>query len=103
MASGDLLACWYSGKTEAGPDAVILCAHSGDQGANWAPPKQVSTPHERALGAPRPAKSVGNVVLATDAAERVVMISGEIQSRPWLGVEVCRTWRCGRIDFRISV
>jgi predicted neuraminidase len=103
LASGDLLACWYSGKTEAGPDAVILCARSRDQGANWAPPTRVSRPHERAAGAPRPAKSVGNVVLAADPAGRVVMVSGEIQSRRWLGVEVCRTWRCGRIDFRISV
>jgi hypothetical protein len=97
-----LLACWYSGRSEAGPDAVILCARSHDLGDHWAAPMTVSIPHERALGGGAPAKSVGNVVLAKDATGRLVMVAGEIQSRRVLGFETCRTWRCGRIDFRVS-
>ena len=97
-----LLACWYSGRSEAGPDVVILCARSRDRGDHWTPPWTVSTLHAQALTAPRPAKSVGNVALARDAGGRLVMIVGEIQSRRLAGVETCRTWRCGRIDFRIS-
>ena len=102
LGGRDLLACWYSGRSEAGPDAVILCARSHDLGDDWASPVRVSTPHERAVGASAPAKSVGNVVLARDASGRLVMVAGEIQSRRVLGMETCRTWRCGRIDFRIS-
>ncbi|THD58651.1 exo-alpha-sialidase [Phenylobacterium sp.] len=97
-----LLACWYSGRSEAGPDARILCARSGDAGRTWAEPQAVSTPRETALGAPAPAKSVGNVVLARDAGGRLAMISGEVQSRRIAGLETCKSWRCGRIDFRVS-
>jgi predicted neuraminidase len=96
-----LLACWYSGRTEAGRDAVILCARSPDGGESWSPPQRVSTPGATDLGGRRPAKSVGNVVLAKDSAGRLVMISGEVQSRPVLGIETCRSWRCGRIAFRV--
>jgi hypothetical protein len=102
LPGGDLLACWYSGRSEAGPDAVILCARGGDQGARWSDPAPVSAPGAQALTAPAPAKSVGNVVLARAGPGRIVMISGEIQSRRVLGVETCRTWRCGRVDFRLS-
>ncbi len=102
LSDDNLLACWYSGRSEAGPDVVILCARSTDAGAHWAVPRQVSTPGARAAGAPRPAKSVGNVALARDDAGRIVMIVGEIQSRRMAGIETCRTWRCGRIDFRVS-
>ena len=102
LGGGRLLACWYSGRTEGGPDAVILCSRSDDGGADWAAPWVISKPHERAAGAARPAKSVGNVALARDGAGRLVMISGEIQSRRVAGLETCGGWRCGRIDFRIS-
>jgi hypothetical protein len=97
-----LLACWYSGRSEAGRDAVIACARSDDGGARWAGPQVVSQPRQRALLAGAPAKSVGNVVLARDASGRLVMFSGEVQSRRRLGIETCRSWRCGRIDFRLS-
>ena len=102
LADGDLLACWYSGGAEAAPDVVILCARGAEGGDRWTAPWPVSTPRMRALGAPRRAKSAGNVALARDAAGRLVMIVGEIQSRRLAGLETCRTWRCGRIDFRIS-
>jgi hypothetical protein len=102
LGASGLLACWYSGRSEAGPDAVILCARSRDAGAAWSAPEPVSIPHQRDLAAAAPAKSVGNVVLARDANGRLEMIAGEIQSRRIAGVETCRTWRCGRIDFRIS-
>ena len=102
LGSDALLACWYSGRSEAGPDARILCARSGDAGQSWARPQAASTPHETALGAPAPAKSVGNVALARDADGRLVMISGEVQSRRIAGLETCKSWRCGRIDFRVS-
>jgi predicted neuraminidase len=102
LGNGDLLACWYSGRSEAGPDVVVLCSRGAQDGSRWSAPWTVSPPHERAAGAPRPAKSAGNVALARDAAGRLVMIVGEIQSRRWAGVETCPTWRCGRIDFRIS-
>ena len=98
-----LLACCYSGASEAGPDVVILCSRSQDGGVAWSVPAAASRPQQTALGAPRPAKSVGNVVLARDRAGRLIMITSEIQSRQIAGVEVCRTWRCGRIDFRISL
>lgn len=102
LGGGRVLACWYSGRSEGGPDAVILCARSDDDGASWAAPNTISRPGERAAGAPQPAKSVGNVALARDGRGRIVMIVGEIQSRRVLGFETCRNWRCGRIDFRIS-
>jgi hypothetical protein len=102
LGEGRLLACWYSGRTEGGPDAVILCSRSVDRGVNWAQPRAVSVPGAQAAGVRAPARSVGNVALARDEAGRVVMISGEIQSRRFAGLETCRTWRCGRIDFRIS-
>lgn len=102
LGRGRLLACWYSGRSEGGRDAAILCARSSDDGGSWASPSPVSHPGARAAGAPRPAKSVGNVALARGGRGRIVMISGEIQSRRVLGVETCRTWRCGRIDFRVS-
>jgi BNR repeat-like domain len=97
-----LLACWYSGRSEAGPDARILCSRSPDGGVRWDAPQAASTPHETALGAPAPGKSVGNVVLTRDTRGRIVMIAGEVQSRRIAGVETCKSWRCGRIDFRIS-
>ena len=102
LGEGRLVACWYSGRSEGGSDAVILCSRSRDGGDGWTPPEPVSRPGERAGGAARPAKSVGNVALARDARGRVVMIVGEIQSRRIAGVETCRNWRCGRIDFRVS-
>ena len=102
LGGESLLACWYSGRSEAGPEVVILCSRGRDLGAYWSSPWTISTPHEQALTATHPAKSLGNVALARDAGGRVVMIVGEIQSRRLAGVETCRTWRCGRIDFRIS-
>jgi len=102
LAGGDLLACWYSGRSEAGPDVVILCARGAGDGERWSQPWAISRPHERAAGGPRRAKSSGNVVLARDSGGRLVMIVGEIQGRRLAGIETCRTWRCGRIDFRVS-
>jgi hypothetical protein len=103
LAAPRLLACWYSGRSEAGADAVIVCTRSADAGATWSPPVTVSRPGERDLGGARPAKSVGNVVLTRDRTGRVVMIAGEVQSRRVMGLESCRSWRCGRISFRISI
>ncbi len=97
-----LLACWWSGASEAGRDVAILCSRSDDAGRDWSPAAPASTPGTRAAGAGAPAPSVGNVVLARDATGRVVMISGEVQSRRLLGLETCRSWRCGRVDFRVS-
>lgn len=102
LGGPNLLVCWYSGRTEAGRDAVILCSRSGDGGETWPAPVAVSTPQQRALGAAEAAKSVGNVALVRDGAGRLMMISGEVQSRKVLGLETCRNWRCGRTDFRIS-
>jgi hypothetical protein len=98
-----LLACWYSGRSEAGPDVVIVCSRSADLGVTWSAPARASRPHERDLGGGAPAKSAGNVALARAAQGRLVMIAGEIQSRRIAGIETCRTWRCGRINFRISL
>ena len=39
LGDGVLLACWYSGRSEAGPDARILCARSRDGGVRWDPPR----------------------------------------------------------------
>jgi hypothetical protein len=86
-----LLACWYSGRSEAGPDAVIICTRSADNGESWSASAAVSRPGERDLGGARPAKSVGNVVLARDRTGRVVVITGEAQSRRVLGLETCRS------------
>lgn len=102
LRGGAVLACWYSGSHEAARDVVIVCSRSGDGGTSWSGPQAISRPGAKAAGAAAPAKSVGNVVLARDRNERLVMLSGEIQSRRRLGVETCRSWRCGRIDFRIS-
>jgi predicted neuraminidase len=71
LGNGDLLACWYSGRSEAGPDVVVLCSRGAQDGSRWSAPWTVSPPHERAAGAPRPAKSAGNVALARDAAGRL--------------------------------
>jgi hypothetical protein len=60
-------------------------------------------PGERAIGAARPNKSLGNVTLTVTAKGRVWMIYGVVQSRRWplLG-ETCTNWACGRIDARAS-
>jgi hypothetical protein len=104
LPSGQLLACWYSGSTEANPDVVILCAVSGDAGKTWSAPRQVARPGEQALGAAAPNKSLGNVALYEDTAARLWMIHGVIQrwTVPILG-NICNSWYCGRVDARVSL
>jgi len=101
LDGAQLLVCWYSGASEAGRDVAIVCARSDRHGA-WSAPRRVSRPGERDLGGARAAKSVGNVALARDRTGRLVMIQGEVQSRRVAGLETCRSWRCGRIAFRVS-
>ena len=107
LPSGELLLCWYSGSSEAGPDARILCSRSADRGANWAAPWVAVGPGDRAAGAREANKSLGNVVLFADKGarqgDRVWMVHGVIQRWrvPVLG-DLCRNWRCGRVDARLS-
>jgi hypothetical protein len=103
LRSGALLACWYSGASEAGPDSAIVCARSERAEAAWSRTWRVSTPGERDRLGARPAKSVGNVALAREPGGRLVMIQGEVESRRVAGVETCKGWPCGRIAFRVSL
>jgi predicted neuraminidase len=103
LPGGALLACWYSGASEAGVDAAIVCARSNSPAAAWSRAWRVSSPGERDRLGARPAKSVGNVALARAPGGRLVMIQGEVESRRVAGVETCRSWRCGRIAFRVSL
>jgi predicted neuraminidase len=101
--SGEILTCWYSGTTEANPDAVILCSRSADSGLTWSSPWTVVERGERATGASEPNKSVGNVSLFHDVLGRLWMIYGVIQrwDLPLFG-NVCRTWLCSRVDAKVS-
>lgn len=99
----DLIACWYSGTTEANPDAQILCSRSHDQGANWTPPSVVVAAGERAAGIKAKNKSVGNVTLFVDARSRLWMIYATIRARPFAGIgNLCMGWRCGRVEAKLS-
>jgi hypothetical protein len=95
LRSGDLLACWYSGPAEADPDVAILCAEG--RGAAWAAPR-VAAPARFAPDI----KSLGNVALARDRSGRLVMIFGVVRSRRAFGVQLCRSWACGRIEASVS-
>jgi len=104
LPSGRLLACWYSGTTEAGEDTSILCSDSMDGGATWEIPTRAAEPGERAIGAVEANKSLGNVALYLDTAGRLWMIHGVIQrwTIPLIG-NLCRNWVCGRVDTQMSV
>lgn len=104
LPSGRLLACWYSGSTEANVDVVILCSYSSDAGASWSAPRQVAGPGEQAIGAARRNKSLGNIALYEDTTGRLWMIHGVIQqwALPIVG-NICVNWYCGRVDARISL
>ena len=104
LPSGRLLACWYSGSTEANEDAAILCSDSEDAGASWGLPTRAAGPGERAAGAVEANKSLGNVALYLDTSGRLWMIHGIIQrwSVPFIG-NLCRSWVCGRVDVQMSV
>ncbi len=104
LPSKDLLACWYSGATERGRDARILCSRSRDQGRDWSTPRAAVAPDEQATGARAANKSVGNVTLTLDARARLWMIYGVVQRRdvPVIG-DVCKSWGCGRIDAQVSL
>jgi predicted neuraminidase len=106
LPSGELLLCWYSGSSEAGADARILCSRSPDRGTSWSAPAVAVGPGDRAAGAREANKSLGNVVLfGGDARQgRLWMIHGVIQrwQVPVLG-NLCRNWRCGRVDARLSI
>jgi len=103
LASGALLACWYSGAHEEGRDVRILCSRGTADGARWSPPWTAVAPRDRAEDAAAPAKSLGNVTLTATPDGRIWMIHGLIQSRvrPVVG-ETCTGWACGRIDARVS-
>ncbi len=104
LPTGALLLCWYSGSSEANPDTRILCSRSTDRGATWSVPAVAVGAGERAAGAREVNKSLGNVVLFADARhDRLWMIHGVIQrwDLPILG-NLCLSWRCGRVDVRMS-
>jgi predicted neuraminidase len=105
LASGELLLCWYSGRSEAGADVRILCSRSASRGTSgWSPPQSAVEPGDGAADARAANKSLGNVVLFADAQHnRLWMIHGVIQrwEVPVLG-NLCRSWRCGRVDVRLS-
>lgn len=103
LKDGELLACWYSGSTEANADSEILCAQSADAGLGWTAPRRVAGPGEKALGAREANKSLGNVALARDGAGRIWLFNGAIQrwEVPLLG-NLCLNWSCGRVDARLS-
>ncbi len=102
-APGRLLLCWYSGTAEAHPDTRILCSDSADNGIAWTPPRVAVRPGDRAAGAREPNKSLGNVVLFAESPARIWMIHGVIQRWDTAVGNLCRTWRCGRVDARLSV
>jgi BNR repeat-like domain len=106
LPSGELLLCWYSASSEADADARILCSNSADRGASWAGPWVAVGPGDKAAGAREANKSLGNVVLFAEGAPhdgRLWMVHGVIQRWrvPLLG-DLCRNWRCGRVDVRVS-
>ncbi|MBV8097130.1 MAG: exo-alpha-sialidase [Acetobacteraceae bacterium] len=104
LRSGRLLACWYSGTTEANVDTVILCSSSSDAGATWSAPWQIAGPGEQGIGAAARNKSLGNIALYEDKAGRLWIIHGVIQrwTLPIVG-NVCVNWYCGRVDARLSL
>lgn len=104
LPDGRLLACWYSGSSEAHADSRILCSDSGDGGGTWGAARVVVDRGERAKGAGAANKSVGNVTLHHDALGRLWMIYGVIQRWDWpiLG-NMCRNWLCGRVDAKLSI
>jgi predicted neuraminidase len=104
LPSGALMACWYSGTTEANVDSRILCSGSDDGGETWTAPRVAVAAGEQALGAEAANKALGNVTLHHDSAGRLWMIYGVIQRWDWplLG-NVCRNWLCGRVDAKISL
>jgi BNR repeat protein len=104
LPSGELLLCWYSAPAEADAGARILCSRSADRGAGWSDPRVAVGPGDAAVGAREANKSLGNVVLFADPGhQRLWMVHGVIQRWrvPVLG-DLCRTWRCGRVDVRVS-
>lgn len=102
-AGGRLLACWYSGSSEANADSRILCSASQDSGRTWTAPSVAVERGEQAIGARAPNKSVGNVTLHHDGAGRLWMIYGVIQRWDWPVIgNLCRNWLCGRVDAKVS-
>jgi predicted neuraminidase len=103
LEGGDLLACWYSGRSEAGPDVRLLCARAKDGGDRWAPPQVVVPAGDQAIGAATANKSVGNATLLAEADGRLWLIYGVIRRWDWpLVGNVCRNWFCGRVDAKTS-
>jgi predicted neuraminidase len=103
LASGALLACWYSGDHEEDVSVRILCSRGTGDGASWSAPWTAVAPGDQAIGAAEPDKSLGNVTLTVAPDGRVWMVHGVIQSRTWPVVgNVCKNWVCGRIDARVS-
>lgn len=103
LPGGALLLCWYSGSTEANPDSRILCSDSGDGGLSWTAPRIAVDRGEQAIGAREANKSLGNVTLTFDGTGRLWLIYGVIQRWDWpLVGNVCRNWRCGRVDGKLS-
>jgi predicted neuraminidase len=105
LPSGRILECWYSGTTEANSDVVLLCSMSADAGRTWSASWQVAGPGEQAIGAAERNKSLGNVALYEDAANRLWMIHGVIQrwTLPIVGNLFCVNWYCSRTDAMISL
>jgi predicted neuraminidase len=103
LPSGGLLACWYSGTTEANADSRILCSSSDDRGRTWTEPLVAVAAGEQARGADEPNKSLGNVTLTHDRSGRLWMIYGVIQRWDWPIIgSLCRNWLCGRVDAKVS-
>lgn len=102
LGKGALLACWYSGSGERNRDTVVRCTRSDDHGAHWAAPEIVVKAQETPRFATAPDKAVGNAVLARDAAGRTFLFYGVVQSRKLAGIETCRNWACGAVNFKIS-
>lgn len=65
VAPGELLACWFAGKKEAGRDVEIVCSRKKGVGP-WSPPVVAVGPGERPKGSWWRNKFVGNPVLMKD-------------------------------------
>ncbi|MEJ0022478.1 MAG: exo-alpha-sialidase [Alphaproteobacteria bacterium] len=102
LASKTLLLCWYGGRAEANRDVSIFCTASADSGASWSAPRVAVKPRETAAGVRGVTKSLGNPTLFQEHGGRVWLIYGLVQARPKSLINLCRSWRCGRIDAKYS-
>ncbi|MBC7742442.1 MAG: exo-alpha-sialidase [Bdellovibrionaceae bacterium] len=82
-----LLACWYSGSREMGPDVQIYCSTADLNDTKWSTPTVAVKAQEKQTGDILKSKSLGNPVLFFDEDSKVTyLFFGTVTVGGWRGV-----------------